>query len=297
MVAPPLFASHHEHVHDPLNTPSHFAHGQPGVISIKEQEGQQRTGLCGGGNLVGACDDSQSDSLKIQNPAQPRFAPLAPQTPPTLDASSPTVLLDSNIDLDKFEQLVNDIKVVLGPTNGIDDIDVDHLMKIMKEYDPTSCEDEWNKYALNDPSRNYTRNGVDDINKKANLLILVWNPQRGSMIHDHANAHCIVKLLKGRLRETLYDWPHSDHEELTEKKVTDVEVGQVTYMSDEIGLHRMYNPHESEVAVSMHLYTPPYAAKFGCHIYDQESGKSHKVNMSTLYSNKGVLCGKPSDTC
>lgn len=207
------------------------------------------------------------------------------------------IALNGQVCLDKFEKLVDDIKLVLGPTKGIDDIDVDHLMEIMKQYDPCSCEDEWNKYALNDPTRNYTRNGVDDINNKANLLILVWNPERGSMIHDHANAHCIVKLLKGQLRETLYEWPSRNNEELVEKKVTDVHVGQVTYMSDNIGLHRMYNPHKTDVAVSMHLYTPPYAAKFGCHIYDQESGKSHKVDMSTLYSNKGIRCGKPGDTC
>jgi cysteine dioxygenase len=160
-----------------------------------------------------------------------------------------------------FDTLVEDIRRILGDSSGIDsdDVDVEELMEAMSAYQ--SDEHEWQHYALRDKSRGYCRNGVDNINSKANLLILVWNPGRGSLIHDHANAHCIVKVLKGSIRETLYNWPGHPDEELKVKRVRDYGVDQVSYMSDKIGLHRMENIDPTNVAVSLHLYTPPYAAK------------------------------------
>lgn len=205
-----------------------------------------------------------------------------------------------------FDTLVRDIRAILGPSSGIDsdDVDVNSLMETMRQYNPCENSHEWEKYALSDPSLGYTRNGVDECNDKANLLILVWNPSRGSMIHDHANAHCVMKILKGSLVESLYDWPADyaedveySHHSLKVKKTTRLNTGDVAYMSDTLGLHRMTNPDSEDVAVSLHLYTPPYAAKFGCHTFEELTGKCTKVKMSSLYSDKGVILGIPSNTC
>lgn len=118
-------------------------------------------------------------------------------------------------------------------------------------------------------------------------LLLVWTPGKGSPIHDHANAHCVMKILKGRLTETVYAWPCEDPAnptacataadsaypstahtcssrrgsqgigpaELEVTKETMYATDQVTYMSDSIGLHRIRNPSNEEFAVSLHLYT------------------------------------------
>lgn len=116
-------------------------------------------------------------------------------------------------------------------------------------------------------------------------LVLVWTPGKGSPIHDHANAHCVMKILKGSLTETVYGWPcqHSkfpadcatapnsvypatEHtcsarteirgpKELLIRKETTYDAEQVTYMSDRLGLHRVSNPSKDEFAVSLHLYT------------------------------------------
>jgi cysteine dioxygenase len=93
-----------------------------------------------------------------------------------------------------FDHLVESIKTILGPSSGIDskDVDVEVLMKAMREY--TTDEKHWESFAFADPSRNYTRNFVDHGNGKANLLILVWTPGKSSLIHDHAGAHCIMKV-------------------------------------------------------------------------------------------------------
>lgn len=71
---------------------------------------------------------------------------------------------------DLFHGLVTDIKDILGPSSGINSADVDdkELRSVMEEY--LSSEKEWQKYALADTSRPYTRNLVDKGNGKSNLV-------------------------------------------------------------------------------------------------------------------------------
>lgn len=181
-----------------------------------------------------------------------------------------------------FETLRAKIRDCLGRDAGIDTSDehLEDLVQSMKCYE--SVDDEWRRFALGDPSRAYTRNLVDECNGNANLLVLVWNPGKSSPVHCHSNAHCLMKILSGSLEETLYDWPEgatpivpraateddlarrqspeSEREMVVKRKMT-LERDAVTYINDALGLHRIGNPSTTEVAVSLHLYTPPWAAK------------------------------------
>ncbi|KAI5814701.1 RmlC-like cupin domain-containing protein [Pyronema omphalodes] len=201
--------------------------------------------------------------------------------------SNPNLKADNN----RFLALRDEINRILGPSSGIDsnDVSVDDIMNAMKQY--ISSEKDWNSFALSDPSRNYTRNFVDHGNGKANLLLLVWNPGKASLPHDHAGAHCIMKVLKGSLRETLYNIPEATAENkqqpLSVRKTTLYGTDEVTYISDDIGLHKIENASSTEIAVSLHLYTPPYAEKNGCHAFDVKTGKKTKVEMCTYYSLYG----------
>ncbi|KAF2183222.1 cysteine dioxygenase type I [Zopfia rhizophila CBS 207.26] len=193
---------------------------------------------------------------------------------------------------DDFHALVEALSQKLGPSSGIDseDVDAKELQALMEDY--VSAEAEWAKYALGDETRGYTRNLVDKGNGKSNLLILVWTPGKGSPIHDHANAHCIMKILKGQLKETLYSWPtvqlNNDEEcPLKVKKETIYHENEVTYMSDKLGLHKISNPDPKEVAVSLHLYTPPNAAVYGCHVFDEQTGRASHIKQCNFFSNRG----------
>lgn len=70
-----------------------------------------------------------------------------------------------------FLKLLENIKVILGPSSGLDSqhINPDDLVTLMEDYvsDPA----DWLQYAWSDPSRAYTRNLVDDGNGKMNLVI------------------------------------------------------------------------------------------------------------------------------
>lgn len=163
----------------------------------------------------------------------------------------------------RFDNLVEEIRTILGPSSGIDseDIDVEDLIKTMEAY--TSDSYEWSRYAFADLSRAYTRNFVDEGNGKANLLILVWSPGKGSVIHDHANAHCkcpvitsryssllltpkgIMKVLKGRLEEKQFEWPGMTSSEEREskplrlKKSTVYRTNEVAYISDNVCISQL----------------------------------------------------------
>ncbi|KAJ9212015.1 hypothetical protein DTO166G4_6418 [Paecilomyces variotii] len=194
---------------------------------------------------------------------------------------------------DAFQKLVADLSAVLGPSSGLDSDDVDpvDIQRLMEKY--VSNEQEWKMYAMGDASRTYTRNLVDEGNGKSNLLILVWSPGKGSAIHDHANAHCVMKVLKGTLQETLYAWPEEDKVKegqsspLHITKQTKYGENQVTYMSDKLGLHKISNPDPSNFAISLHLYTPPNAATYGFSLFDEKTGKAKHIKQCDFYSRHG----------
>ncbi|KAH8912149.1 cysteine dioxygenase type I [Coniochaeta sp. PMI_546] len=190
---------------------------------------------------------------------------------------------------DQFDKLVLALKAALGPSSGLtcEDVDVGFLMSLMQEYD---AEDNgWQKYAMGDASRGYTRNLVDEGNGKSNLLVLVWSPGKGSPIHDHGNAHCLMKILRGDLTETRYEFPSGDEPAgmkiISEKTYTE---NSVAYMADELGVHRIWNKG-SDFAVSLHLYTPPNVAKGGCNIFDPNTGRKSHVKKCGYYSAYGKL--------
>ena len=216
-----------------------------------------------------------------------------------------------------FGALVENIRACLGSTSGID-TSPEHLARLIRALeDYRSVDSEWTRYALADPSRAYTRNLVDDVNGHANLLVLVWNPRKASPAHCHSNAHCLMKVLAGELEETLYAWPQGAHPmqiddhkggvqpivdeetglavpqtptisaEMVVKRRTRLGRDQVTYISDALGVHRIGNPSDTDVAVSLHLYTPPWAAKYGCQVFDERTGRAHRVTKCGFYSVGG----------
>lgn len=57
----------------------------------------------------------------------------------------------------------------------------------------------------------YTRNLVDEGNGKFNLMLLCWGEGHSSAVHDHADAHCFMKMLDGSLNEIRFAWPEDSN--------------------------------------------------------------------------------------
>jgi cysteine dioxygenase len=122
-----------------------------------------------------------------------------------------------------------------------------------------------------------------------NLLLLVWTPGKASPIHDHADAHCLMKVLRGSIRERRFATPlNPGTVPLQETSSLSSGPNKVTYMADALGLHSIENPSPTEYAVSLHLYTPPNAAMRGCHLFEVESGQKRHV-MQGAYDSVGGM--------
>ncbi|KAK7754115.1 hypothetical protein SLS62_003961 [Diatrype stigma] len=195
-----------------------------------------------------------------------------------------------------FDKLVTAIRDNLGPYSGLlsQDVEVDELTHLMDRY--KSKPDEWSKYAIGNENMGYTRNLVDEGNDSYNLMILVWTPGKGSPIHDHGKAHCLMKILKGDLTETRYDFPDGDKAKPMVKKSEQVhKTDQTAYMSDDLGLHRVTN-QGSDYAVSLHLYTPPNVAKHGCYVFDDSTGEAKHIAKCGYHSVFGEVLKKDEET-
>jgi len=101
-----------------------------------------------------------------------------------------------------------------------------------------------------------------------------------------------MKILRGQLVETRYALPtvHLNNDEDTPLQFIGqqtYEKNEVTYMSDQLGLHKISNPSPNEYAVSLHLYTPPNAAVYGCNTFDELNGHVQHHSGCELYSKYG----------
>jgi cysteine dioxygenase len=183
-------------------------------------------------------------------------------------------------------QSLNELLALIHLASENEYIDVEYLWRLMVDYE---CNlDELANYA-NFQSGIYTRNLIDAGNGKFNVMLLCWDRKVASLIHDHSNSHCIMKCVKGTLIETRYSHPsnvdaNNDEEKISMNVVARniMNVGEASYMHDKIGLHRVQNESETEQAMSLHLYMPPFSS---CHVFGEQDShantcpvKFHTIN-------------------
>jgi len=128
----------------------------------------------------------------------------------------------------------------------------------------------------------YTRNLVS-YDEKFTILILCWEKGQMSPIHDHAEASCWVKLLKGVMRETKF--VVGDDGSLEVSEVTNMEKEDVAYIDDRYGVHEMGNPVDDSVTMSIHIYSPPIK---NCHVFTNNEKKQVSLVMANGAKNPFV---------
>lgn len=130
----------------------------------------------------------------------------------------------------------------------------------------------------------YTRNLV---RRSAwfDVIVLCWRPGQRTPVHDHSGQHGWVRVLRGALREELFEpaGPPSAGAgsacELVKRvplrAAADAVVGAgpaVVAVDPVRAIHRLGNPADrgtDEVAVSLHVYSKPHDA---CSVFDLDTG-------------------------
>ena len=116
------------------------------------------------------------------------------------------------------------------------------------------------KYYINDiPSSwfnnvgetTYIRKKLDfNIFNWFEVFIIVWNKGSKTKIHDHAEKGCILKVLHGELKETIYkDYPGNI------VKTNIIKKSETSFMHNDLGFHSIENISD-DISISLHVYSP-----------------------------------------
>ncbi|PSS28287.1 hypothetical protein M430DRAFT_47306 [Amorphotheca resinae ATCC 22711] len=235
------------------------------------------------GCIAGIARNSKYDGIELKQQDPSPFIPDDFRNRASLSNHSPS---HRQISDSPFTHLLYSITRSLTQTPTAN---LPQLTSILRSY--VSNPLHWSAYAHANPSKQYTRNLVLEVPGIFNLLILVWTPGKRSAVHDHADSHCLMKILQGELVERRFAIPKFPGTEGKLKQTAKAEygTGKVTYMSDQLGLHSIANPSQSNYAVSLHLYTPPNAAVRGCHVYDADNGSAEHVMQGAYDSVRGIV--------
>lgn len=122
----------------------------------------------------------------------------------------------------------------------------------------------------------YTRNCIAE-NEKFELILICWEKEQVTAIHDHGGEECWVYFIEGDFREHVYT--ETEGGELSIVKTTNTKAGDISYMIDFMGFHNLENLSDKR-SMSLHLYAKPIKS---CHVYDSE--KNEFVSKELFYDN------------
>jgi len=200
---------------------------------------------------LGATVDSTLDDAPIILPnGKTTAAPLKPQSKIRPEFIDMTTLI---------ERLRNELPAVARTGDPINRAVKEKVTRMLQQAKLNPRE--WQQHAIFRRGR-YTRNIVGYSPNQFIALLLCWEAGQQSPIHDHAGAHCFMKMLTGRLTEERFDRSEDGGVcmEVTQESHLDANTLEqsVAFIHDAVGLHRISNPSTTEVAVSLHVYSPPF---------------------------------------
>lgn len=121
--------------------------------------------------------------------------------------------------------------------------------------------DDWKDHVRFD-EKTYTRIIIRDMtNELFEIILICWDKNQKSPIHDHPENGCIVKILQGELTEDVFIRDTSTNNKY-QYKVTGINrINAISYMQGNCTIHKISNTNtnisENYRTVSLHIYSPP----------------------------------------
>ena len=140
-----------------------------------------------------------------------------------------------------ISELAEKIKELLTKDINFTDDKIKNLLLAYNEND-------WKNYISSDEKR-YNKIKIFE-DELFDIYIIIWNFNQQSNIHNHSKNGCWLKILQGKIEEKIYD---STFELIKYNIQND---GEVSFIKDEIGYHRIKNIN-NDISVSLHIYNPP----------------------------------------
>ena len=131
-------------------------------------------------------------------------------------------------------------------SNNLDNNKLYDFKNYVKQYSG----DDWKKYvSFTDDT--YKKNLVKK-NDELEMIVICWNNNQVSGIHDHPSNGCILKVLQGDLEEHNYCNINNKLELLN---VNLCKENSISYQEGKNGLHSIKN--NDNKTISLHIYSPP----------------------------------------
>lgn len=109
------------------------------------------------------------------------------------------------------------------------------------------------------------------------IILLCWDEQAETKIHDHGGQDCWIYQVEGDLLEKRYKEDSRDNLKLEEK--LRIKEGELSYMNDKMGYHSIKNDSDDR-ALTLHFYATPIDR---CRIYSPEKSKFEMTEL--VYSS------------
>jgi len=182
--------------------------------------------------------------------------------------------------LEEFTELIPTVIRTSNTKNQTKDDPIENLFHRLQV-----TQEEMSAYTFITEDKKYTRNLISTDDETYTLLLLCWNPNKASPIHDHPCDGCWMKILQGGINEKRYRLDENQQELICTKDSTFRE-GEIAFIDDHLGLHKVGN-EGNELALSMHLYSPPFGK---CRIWmDERDGGNSSIAHMCNHSEFGSL--------
>lgn len=120
------------------------------------------------------------------------------------------------------------------------------IKNLLKEY----INDDWKKYITSNIDQSVFNKILIYKNHLYEIFLILWPSGEYTKIHNHSKSGCFLKLLKGNIKEQVYD---NQLKFLYNIILNENDIG---FLKDDIGYHCITNIG-NEVAISLHIYSPP----------------------------------------
>ena len=174
-----------------------------------------------------------------------------------------------------LDRLLHDLDSALS-----EDAHGTRVAKLLESYAREAAD--WRRFAFFEATY-YSRNLVRQTDL-FELIVLCWGPGQRSPIHDHAGQRCWMAVLDGEVRESMFRVAAGAHTGLANGPVRTVGRGQVAFVVDDLGWHRIES-HNHAPAVTLHLYSRPIRE---CSVFDEDRGVITRKKLS-YHSIGGVV--------
>lgn len=88
----------------------------------------------------------------------------------------------------------------------------------------------------------------------AELLVMTWHTNQQSPIHDHYQSSCGIRVLQGKMTETMYQPIAGD--QVSPQPTKEWLTGEITSSEAALDIHKISNRNEA-VLVTLHIYSAP----------------------------------------